>query len=150
MNWLPVLCVWSQVQEKDGRSQDQISNEEKKQPLCLGEGPRLRKPLRKPQGDTWRNRPSSTCPTPTEGEEEMGRDHFTGKTSPGIESRSDRADTRPPQLSYSSICNSLGDAKLAALVRASIWFRCPTRVSSGQRGQGCMFSVVAHAYADEA
>lgn len=46
----------------------------------------------------------------------MGREHFTGKTSPGIESR---ADTRPPQLTYNSICNSLGYAKLAAFVRAS-------------------------------
>ena len=42
--------MWSQVQEKDRRSQDQISNEEKKQPLCLGEGPRLRKPRTEVEG----------------------------------------------------------------------------------------------------
>lgn len=50
MNWLPVLCVWSQVQEKDWGSQDQISNEEVKQPLCLGEGSRLRKPRSEVEG----------------------------------------------------------------------------------------------------
>lgn len=47
----------------------------------------------------------------------MGRENFTGKTSPGVEPR---ADTRSPQLSYNSIYNSLGDTKLAALVRANI------------------------------